>query len=74
MLVHSLRERIRGSQGPARSRSRRAGGAIACLTAIKNYLEREERLAGKSGGAVVESEWPELAHKLPPKKPQGGTP
>jgi hypothetical protein len=21
--------------------------------------------------AVVESEWPELAHKLPPKKPQG---
>jgi hypothetical protein len=20
---------------------------------------------------VVESEWPELAHKLPPKKPQG---
>ena len=21
--------------------------------------------------AVVESEWPELAHKLPPKRPQG---
>jgi hypothetical protein len=21
--------------------------------------------------AVVESEWPELTHKLPPKKPQG---
>jgi hypothetical protein len=21
--------------------------------------------------AVVESEWPELAHKLPPQKPQG---
>jgi hypothetical protein len=21
--------------------------------------------------AVVESEWPELAHKLPPRKPQG---
>jgi hypothetical protein len=21
--------------------------------------------------AVIESEWPELAHKLPPKKPQG---
>ena len=21
--------------------------------------------------AVVESEWPELAHKLPPKKPRG---
>jgi hypothetical protein len=21
--------------------------------------------------AVVESEWPKLAHKLPPKKPQG---
>ena len=21
--------------------------------------------------AVVESEWPELAHKLPPKEPQG---
>ena len=23
--------------------------------------------------AVVESEWPELAHKLPPQKPQGRT-
>jgi hypothetical protein len=33
-------------------------------------IEGIDRLSGEMR-AVVESEWPELAHKLPPKKPQG---
>jgi hypothetical protein len=33
-------------------------------------IEGIDRISGETR-AVVESEWPELAHKLPPKKPQG---
>ena len=33
-------------------------------------IEGIDRISGEMR-AVVESEWPELAHKLPPKKPQG---
>jgi len=33
-------------------------------------IEGIDRISGEMR-AVVESEWPELAHRLPPKKPQG---
>jgi hypothetical protein len=45
----------------------------AAMTAFHNYLLDIEHIDHISDEmrAVVESEWPELAHKLPPKKPRG---
>jgi len=45
----------------------------ADLKRLHKYMREIEGIDRISGEmrAVVESEWPELAHKLPPKKPQG---
>jgi hypothetical protein len=44
----------------------------ADLRRLHKYMLEIERIDHISDEmrAVVESEWPELAHKLPPKKPQ----
>jgi hypothetical protein len=52
------------------------GGRVmlqADLEQLHKYMLEIERVGAISDEmrAVVESEWPELAHKLPPKKPQG---
>jgi hypothetical protein len=43
------------------------------LKRLHNYMLEIEHISVISDEmrAVVEEEWPELAHKLPPKKPQG---
>jgi len=45
----------------------------ADLKRLHKYMLEIERIDHISDEtrAVVESEWPELAHKLPPKKPRG---
>ena len=52
------------------------GGKVmmpADLRRLHTYMLDIERIDHISDEmrAVVESEWPELAHKLPPKRPQG---
>jgi hypothetical protein len=45
----------------------------ADLKRLRKYMlniERVEEISDEMR-AVVESEWPDLAHKLPPKRPQG---
>ena len=60
--------------GP-RARSRFVGGHImtpADLRRLHKYMLEIEKVSAISDEMrmVVEREWPELAHKLPPKKPQ----
>jgi hypothetical protein len=45
----------------------------ADLRRLHEYVLEIEHISVISGEVrtVVEEEWPELAHKLPPKKPQG---
>ena len=45
----------------------------ADLKRLHKYMREVEHIDHISDEmrAVVESEWPELAHKLPPKEPQG---
>ena len=52
------------------------GGQVttpADLRRLHKYMLEIEKVSVISDEmcAVVESEWPELVHKLPPKKPQG---
>jgi hypothetical protein len=43
------------------------------MPALRKYMLEVEHIGGISDEMreVVQSEWPELAHKLPPKKPRG---
>jgi hypothetical protein len=55
--------------------ARVAGGKVmtpADLRLLHKYMLEIEKVSAISDEmrAVVESEWPELVHKLPPKKPQ----
>ena len=45
----------------------------ADLKRLRRYMLEIERVGHISDEmrAVIEAEWPELVHKLPPKKPQG---
>jgi hypothetical protein len=55
---------------------RTVGGKVMMPAALKRLhkfmldIERIDHISGEMR-AVVGSEWPELAHKLPPKKWQG---
>ncbi len=82
----ALQQQIIGAIAPCRVRAvmkkrrvyqpRVVGGNVmmpADLKRLHKYMleiEGIDRISGEMR-AVVESEWPELAHKLPPKKPQG---
>jgi hypothetical protein len=43
---------------------------LKCLHKYMLDIEHIDHISDEMR-AVVESEWPELAHKLPPKKPRG---
>jgi hypothetical protein len=62
--------------GPQSRMARIVGGQVMMLADLKRLhkymldIEHIDHISDEMR-AVVESEWPELAHKLPLKKPQG---
>jgi drug/metabolite transporter (DMT)-like permease len=44
-----------------------AGAAITVAALVMNNLYQRQRVLSDEVRTVVEEEWPELAHKLPPK-------
>jgi hypothetical protein len=65
------RGRYQRSYSPRRRKSEGYDAGGAAVAAQIHSGDWKVSAISEEMRAVVESEWPELVHKLPPKKPQG---
>jgi hypothetical protein len=59
-----------GSNGQDPLRGKENDNTVTIIDLERRDIEHIDHISDEMR-AVVESEWPELAHKLPPQKPQG---